>query len=207
MISYLDIFFHADFIGQLVLSLLLLSSLYVWGIILSKMIYFLRLYNAVSSFKIYVFHRTQVKRLNVEENTMNFQLYEALFNIYSDAYGDKSKDNLDRLKNYIAKQWEQKLEKDLDYLSIIGSITPFIGLFGTVWGIMNSFQSIAHAKSTSIAIVAPGISEALFATAIGLFVAIPASVATHLFYSKIEWFLKDFDIFADKLIEKFESLK
>lgn len=207
MVSYFNIFFHADFIGKLVLSSLILASFYIWGIIFKKGIYFFQLYNAISAFKTYVFNKTQLKRLNVEENTMNFQFYEALFNIYSDAYADKSTQTIEKLKNYIAKQWEQELEKDLDYLSIIGSITPFIGLFGTVWGIMNSFQSIASAKSTSIAIVAPGISEALFATAVGLFVAIPATIATHVFYAKIEWLMKDFDIFADRIVEKFERTK
>jgi biopolymer transport protein TolQ len=75
------------------------------------------------------------------------------------------------------------VEKKLTFLATVGSTTPFIGLFGTVWGIMNSFQSIAISKNTSLAIVAPGIAEALFATALGLLAAIPAVVAYNKFTS------------------------
>jgi biopolymer transport protein TolQ len=78
-----------------------------------------------------------------------------------------------------------KIEKNLNYLAIISSSAPFIGLFGTVWGIMNSFAAIASSQDTSLAVVAPGISEALFATAIGLFTAIPALVAYNVFASKL----------------------
>ena len=93
----------------------------------------------------------------------------------------------------------KKIEKNFTFLATIGSTAPFIGLFGTVWGIMNSFQSIAISRNTSLAIVAPGIAEALFATALGLLAAIPAVVAYNKFnsdsrryFSKIENFSKRF---------------
>ena len=93
----------------------------------------------------------------------------------------------------------KKVEKNFTYLATIGSTAPFIGLFGTVWGIMNSFQSIAISRNTSLAIVAPGIAEALFATALGLLAAIPAVVAFNKFnsdsrryFSRIENFSKRF---------------
>ena len=93
----------------------------------------------------------------------------------------------------------KKIEKNFTYLATIGSTAPFIGLFGTVWGIMNSFQSIAISRNTSLAIVAPGIAEALFATALGLLAAIPAVVAynkfnndTQRYFSRIENFSKRF---------------
>jgi biopolymer transport protein TolQ len=93
----------------------------------------------------------------------------------------------------------KKVEKNFTFLATIGSTAPFIGLFGTVWGIMNSFQSIAISRNTSLAIVAPGIAEALFATALGLLAAIPAVVAYNKFnsdsqryFSKIENFSKRF---------------
>ena len=82
----------------------------------------------------------------------------------------------------------QKIEHGLNVLAIIGSITPFVGLFGTVWGIMNSFQSIAVSKNTSLAVVAPGIAESLLATAIGLFAAIPAVFFYNIFSAKINHF-------------------
>jgi biopolymer transport protein TolQ len=80
------------------------------------------------------------------------------------------------------------MESGLNFLAIIGSATPFIGLFGTVWGIMNSFQSIAISKNTSLAVVAPGIAESLLATAIGLFAAIPAVFFYNIFSAKINSF-------------------
>ena len=93
----------------------------------------------------------------------------------------------------------KKVEKNFTFLATVGSTAPFIGLFGTVWGIMNSFQSIAISRNTSLAIVAPGIAEALFATALGLLAAIPAVVAynkfnndTQRYFSKIENFSKRF---------------
>ena len=92
----------------------------------------------------------------------------------------------------------EKLEKNLNFLATTGSSAPFIGLFGTVWGIMNSFQSIATSKNTSLAIVAPGIAEALLATAMGLLAAIPAVMAynkissdTNRYYNSLEVFLYD----------------
>ena len=93
----------------------------------------------------------------------------------------------------------KKVEKNFTFLATVGSTAPFIGLFGTVWGIMNSFQSIAISRNTSLAIVAPGIAEALFATALGLLAAIPAVVAynkfnndTQRYFSKIDNFSKRF---------------
>ena len=80
----------------------------------------------------------------------------------------------------------ERLEKGMNFLASIGSVSPFVGLFGTVWGIMNSFQSIAESKNTSLAVVAPGIAEALFATALGLAAAIPAVVAYNKFSGDLD---------------------
>jgi len=91
------------------------------------------------------------------------------------------------------------LEKDLVVLATVGSSAPFIGLFGTVWGIMHSFQSIAATKNTTLAVVAPGIAEALFATAIGLFAAIPAAIFYNVYSSRIRVFVSKLDDFCDEL--------
>ena len=80
----------------------------------------------------------------------------------------------------------EKLERGVNFLASIGSVSPFVGLFGTVWGIMNAFQSIAESKNTSLAVVAPGIAEALFATALGLLAAIPAVAAYNAFANNLE---------------------
>ena len=96
----------------------------------------------------------------------------------------------------------KNIEKNFTYLATIGSTAPFIGLFGTVWGIMNSFQSIAISRNTSLAIVAPGIAEALFATALGLFVAIPAVVA----YNKISNDLSKYFISLETFMDEFSTI-
>ena len=92
------------------------------------------------------------------------------------------------------------LEKHISFLATVGSSAPFIGLFGTVWGIMNSFQSIAATNNTSLSVVAPGIAEALFATAIGLFAAIPASIFYNKFNTEIARVSNELDDFVDELI-------
>ena len=115
----------------------------------------------------------------------------------------RSKTNISqRLENILEVNIEKQMNivnKKFTFLATVGSTAPFIGLFGTVWGIMNSFQSIAISRNTSLAIVAPGIAEALFATALGLLAAIPAVVAYNKFnsdsrryFSKIENFSKRF---------------
>ena len=92
------------------------------------------------------------------------------------------------------------MKKNFTYLATIGSTAPFIGLFGTVWGIMNSFQSIAISRNTSLAIVAPGIAEALFATALGLLAAIPAVIAYNKFNSDLRRYLSRIDNFCKRFI-------
>jgi len=199
-------FWPSDFIGKAILISLMIASVYIWTFIAKKMIRFIALARAIKAFKEYVFSMPKFKRLIVEDNCLHFQIYDALLNLYSNPYVEENKlEKQEAVLNKAIAMAEYEMEKGLNYLSIIGSISPFVGLFGTVWGIMNSFQSIATANSTSIAIVAPGISEALFATAVGLFVAIPATVMTHLFYAKIENMIKDARIFGTHIIHKLED--
>ena len=94
----------------------------------------------------------------------------------------------------------KSIEKNFTYLATIGSTAPFIGLFGTVWGIMNSFQSIAISRNTSLAIVAPGIAEALFATALGLLAAIPAVIAYNKFNSDSQRYFARVDNFSKRFL-------
>jgi biopolymer transport protein TolQ len=94
----------------------------------------------------------------------------------------------------------QKLENGLNFLAIVGSSAPFVGLFGTVWGIMSSFQGIAASKNTSLAVVAPGIAEALLATAVGLFAAIPAVFFYNIFSAKINYFTERAQNFSIQLL-------
>ena len=93
-----------------------------------------------------------------------------------------------------------KIEKGFTFLATVGSTAPFIGLFGTVWGIMNSFQSIAISRNTSLAIVAPGIAEALFATALGLLAAIPAVVAYNKFNNDAKKYSEKLENFSKRFL-------
>ena len=105
-------------------------------------------------------------------------------------------EKLESIISYTITKERHRLEKSMTVLASIGSISPFIGLFGTVWGIMNSFQSIAMSNNTSLAVVAPGIAEALFATALGLFAAIPAVAAYNKYSNDIEKLNNKLDFFG-----------
>ena len=94
---------------------------------------------------------------------------------------------------------EERLEKHLAFLATVGSTSPYVGLFGTVWGIMNSFRSLANMSQATLASVAPGISEALIATAMGLFAAIPAVIGYNRFSARVEVLMKRYEAFADEL--------
>lgn len=166
----------------------------------------MNLNRAIGAFKEYVYKMPKLKPLIADDLSMHFQAYDAFLKLYSSACVEEDKASKQHaIMEEIAMRFEYEAESNLNYLSIIGSISPFVGLFGTVFGIMHSLQSIATASSTSIAIVAPGISEALFATAVGLCVAIPAAIATHLFYEKIEKMQKDMRIFAMYLVNRLEN--
>ena len=105
---------------------------------------------------------------------------------------------IDRSMNFTITREMERLERGMNFLASIGSVSPFVGLFGTVWGIMSSFQSIAESKNTSLAVVAPGIAEALFATALGLAAAIPAVIAYNKFAGDIERLGARFETFSQE---------
>ena len=112
------------------------------------------------------------------------------------------KERMNRSMQVTFSKESEAIEKNLTFLATAGSTAPFVGLFGTVWGIMNSFQSIAIAQNTNLSVVAPGIAEALFATALGLFVAIPAVVA----YNKITSDLSKYFVSLESFIDEFTTI-
>ena len=202
--SLINLFIRADIIVKTVIVLLIVCSIYSWAIIIDK---------------VKLFKKINISSEEFEEKFWRSKSAESFYNSLPSAVEDpmaslfkesmqgllktKSKSNLSEkmegiLEIGIEKQIS-KIEKGFTFLATVGSTAPFIGLFGTVWGIMNSFQSIAISRNTSLAIVAPGIAEALFATALGLLAAIPAVVAYNRFnndsrkYSqKLESFSKRF---------------
>ena len=202
--SILNLFLRADVIVKSVIIILIVASIYSWALIIEKYRLFKKINKSSEEFenKFWKSRSAESFYNNLPEN-----IDDPMANVFKDTMQviikSKSKSNLSNklesmLEVNIEKQMN-RLDKNYTFLATVGSTAPFIGLFGTVWGIMNSFQSIAISRNTSLAIVAPGIAEALFATALGLLAAIPAVVAYNKFsndskkYSqKLENFSKRF---------------
>jgi len=186
----IQLFLRADFIVKAVIIILIAASVYSWALIFDKYKLFKKIDKSTTSFE-EKFWKTR----SAESFYNNFTNREKdpIGNIFQSAMAEliktKSKSSavqsarVSRIIEISADKEIKKIEKNFTFLATVGSTAPFIGLFGTVWGIMNSFQSIAISRNTSLAIVAPGIAEALFATALGLLAAIPAVIAYNKFNS------------------------
>jgi len=187
--SFISLFLKADFVVKFVIIILIASSIYSWSIIIEKYKLFKRINLSSSVFEDQFFSSKSADTLYKKLDGYNLDPMANVFKVgINFMIKNKSKSALAQerlaqaLNGAIDKELEN-IESKLTFLATVGSIAPFIGLFGTVWGIMNSFQSIAISKNTNLAIVAPGIEEALFATALGLLAAIPAVVAYNKFTS------------------------
>ena len=187
--SFFSLFFKADFVVKFVIIILIAASIYSWAIILEKYKLFKKINGSSSIFEEQFWSSKSADGLYKKLEDYNEDPMANVFKAGMD-FMIKNKSRtasiqervLQAMNSSIDKEMEI-VEKKLTFLATVGSTAPFIGLFGTVWGIMNSFQSIAISKNTSLAIVAPGIAEALFATALGLLAAIPAVVAYNKFTS------------------------
>ncbi len=202
--SLMNLFIRADIIVKSVIILLIACSVYSWAVIIEKFRMFKKINKTSDEFETKFWNS---KSAETFYNNLPANPEDPMALVFKDAMQSllkrKSKTDLNSrmttmLETGIEKQME-KISKGFTFLATVGSTAPFIGLFGTVWGIMNSFQSIAISRNTSLAIVAPGIAEALFATALGLLAAIPAVIAYNKFnndsakYSqKLENFSKRF---------------
>ena len=187
--SFFSLFLKADFVVKFVIIILIAASIYSWAIIIEKYKLFKKINGSSSFFEDQFWSSKSADRLYKKLDGYNEDPMANVFKAGMDfMIKNKSRSAstqervLQALSGSIDKEMEV-VEKKLTFLATVGSTAPFIGLFGTVWGIMNSFQSIAISKNTSLAIVAPGIAEALFATALGLLAAIPAVVAYNKFTS------------------------
>jgi biopolymer transport protein TolQ len=204
--SLWQLFIRADFVVKFVILLLLSSSIYSWALIFDKYKVFKKINLSTSEFENKFWKAKSAESLN---NSLPAKTDDPLTKIFQQAMNElvktKSKTSavqsarVERILEISTGDQIKEIEKNFTFLATVGSTAPFIGLFGTVWGIMNSFQSIAISRNTSLAIVAPGIAEALFATALGLLAAIPAVVAYNKFNSdsrrysaRIENFCKRF---------------
>jgi len=205
--SLFQLFIRADFIVKAVIVILIAASVYSWALIFDKYKLFKRIEKSTTSFE-EKFWKTR----SAESFYNNFTNREKdpVANIFQSAMSElvrtKSKSSavqsarVSRVIEISADKEIKLIEKHFTFLATVGSTAPFIGLFGTVWGIMNSFQSIAISRNTSLAIVAPGIAEALFATALGLLAAIPAVVAYNKFNSDLKKYSARIENFSKRFL-------
>lgn len=216
------LFWQAHIIVKLVMLGLIAASIWCWGIIIDKSILFSRTRRAMNQFED-VFWSGQsledlYKGLSQGENRGMAAVFVAAMREWKRTFenGGRAMHGLaariDKVLDVTIQRESEKLESKLLVLATIGASSPFIGLFGTVWGIMNSFQSIAASKNTSLAVVAPGIAEALFATAVGLFAAIPAVIAYNKLQaeatkatSRLEGFADEFSAILSRQIDEARS--
>ena len=203
--SLWSLFLRADFIVKSVILMLIGCSIYSWAIIIEKF----RLFKKIN-LESEEFEESFWKSKSAETfyNNLPVNLENPMALLFKDSMQTllkvKNKSNLNERMNSVLEvnieKQISKLDKGFTFLATVGSTAPFIGLFGTVWGIMNSFQSIAISRNTSLAIVAPGIAEALFATALGLLAAIPAVVAYNKFNNDSKKYSQKLENFSKRFL-------
>jgi len=192
--SLISLFQRADWVVQSVIVLLLMASFWSWAIIIDKFFRLRRLRGQLNKFEDIFWsgksledlydklgHRPDQPMALMFASAMREWKRSAESGPITAARGPNVKDRISKVMNVTKARELDRVERFLSFLATVGSTAPFVGLFGTVWGIMNSFQAIANQNNTTLAVVAPGIAEALFATALGLLAAIPAVVAYNNF--------------------------
>ena len=203
--SLIKLFVRADIIVKSVILILIAASIYSWAIIFDKYKLFKKINKSSDEFEDKFW---KSKSAETFYNSLPANIEDPMAKIFKNSMQSvmktRSKSNLnERLGGALQSNIEKQMniiEKNYTFLATVGSTAPFIGLFGTVWGIMNSFQSIAISRNTSLAIVAPGIAEALFATALGLLAAIPAVVAYNKFSNDSKKYFQKLENFSKRFI-------
>ena len=203
--SLMNLFIRADIVVKTVIILLIVCSVYSWAVIIEKLRLFKKINQSSEEFETKFWNSKSAESFY---NNLPANIDDPMAAVFKDAMQNllkkKSRTDLNSrmttmLETGIEKQ-VSKINKGFTFLATVGSTAPFIGLFGTVWGIMNSFQSIAISRNTSLAIVAPGIAEALFATALGLLAAIPAVVAYNKFNNDLIKYSQKLENFAKRFL-------
>src|SRR6056300_1609111 len=203
--SLINLFLKADIVVKTVIISLIACSIYSWAIIFDKIKMFKKINLSSEEFE-EKFWRS--KSAETFYNSLPSDVKDPMTSLFKESMQgsikSKSKTNLiEKMGGILEVEIEKqisKIEKGFTFLATVGSTAPFIGLFGTVWGIMNSFQSIAISRNTSLAIVAPGIAEALFATALGLLAAIPAVIAYNRFTNDSRKYSQKLESFSKRFI-------
>nr|MBT6355433.1 protein TolQ [Pelagibacteraceae bacterium] len=203
--SLISLFLRADIVVKLVIITLIVCSIYSWAVIIDKFRLFKKINKSSDDFEEKFWSS---KSAEAFYNSLPAKVDDPMVVVFKDAMENllkkKSKNNLsERMSTFLEVGIEKqmsKIDKGFTFLATVGSTAPFIGLFGTVWGIMNSFQSIAISRNTSLAIVAPGIAEALFATALGLLAAIPSVVAYNKFNTDSQKYSQKLENFSKRFL-------
>ncbi|HVI32253.1 protein TolQ [Phenylobacterium sp.] len=207
----LTLFLRADWVVKLVMIGLAAASLWSWTVILDKLFRFAALNREANRFEDAVASGRSLEEIAAEAGERPRhalpRMLQGALKEWRDARQKGQTDSqaaflvqrIDRVLDTIIARESQRIEEGLGTLAIVATASPFVGLFGTVWGIMHAFQSIAIQKNTSLAVVAPSIAEALFATAIGLVAAIPAYIAFNAFSTKAGKYTARLEGFADDL--------
>ena len=205
--SLWQLFLRADFVVKSVILILIASSIFSWALILDKYRLFKRIDKSTKLFedKFWKSKSAETFYKNLPDKTDD-PLAQVFKSTMEELIKTRSKSSavqsarVQRVVEVSIDRQSKDIEKNFTYIATVGSTAPFIGLFGTVWGIMISFQSIAISRNTSLAIVAPGIAEALFATALGLLAAIPAVIAYNKFNSDSQRYLSRVDNFCKRFL-------
>ncbi|NBQ83846.1 MAG: protein TolQ [Alphaproteobacteria bacterium] len=211
-LSIWGLFLEADLVVKFVMLMLIMASIWSWAIIFEKIRSIRREFQLADDLEYELNEVGAIDQLYDQHAKDNDGIMASVVSVAmfewrrALARGAQDKGLLLSLNQRIERSMSvevskqiKQLEKGMTFLASVGSVAPFVGLFGTVWGIMNSFQSIAQSKNTSLAVVAPGIAEALFATALGLAAAIPAVVAYNRFSSQIENLAERLETFSAEL--------
>ena len=214
--SLLSLFLRADLVVKSVIVILIVASIYSWAVIVEKLVRIKKLKQLENEFDEIFWSGNSFEDLydtfSYNQNDPKSKIFCSAMsewkksnkkrNVVKDSNINSLKERMNRSMQVTFSKESEAIEKNLTFLATAGSTAPFVGLFGTVWGIMNRFQSIAIAQNTNLSVVAPGIAEALFATALGLFVAIPAVVA----YNKITSDLSKYFVSLESFIDEFTTI-
>lgn len=191
-LSAFSLFLRADIVVQVIMIGLIIASIVCWAIIINKIQMIKKIRHDIQEFETLFWSGISLddvlksKKINNKDPMSNMFVY-AMTEWRQPSVGEAGLlERIERSMNLVLNKEMDKMDAHMPVLASIGSAAPFVGLLGTVWGIMNSFTAIAVSKQTSLAVVAPGIAEALFATALGLFAAIPATIAYNKLSSDVD---------------------
>ncbi len=209
--SFLALFLRADIVVKAVMGVLVFASVWSWTVIVDRQFAFMNLRGKAKRFEHAFWSGRSLDEMYKQVNDSPRDPMERVFvsamrewtdgrgNIGSDLQIVSLKERIDRVMALTVSRELGRAERGLGVLASIASASPFIGLFGTVWGIMNSFRAIAASHDTNLAVVAPGIAEALFATALGLLAAVPAVIFYNKFSADTSRYATRLEGFADEL--------